>query len=286
MPGRKSLQPKAPPARRAGPADLRLRGQGSLTLAVDGHDLAGEARMGLLRAVAGQGSITRAAQAFGISYKAAWDAIDAMNRLAGRPLVARASGGRGGGSTRLTEHGARLLERYEQVAAVHQRFLALLDAGAMDLDHDFSLLQVVNMKTSARNQWTGHIRAIRAGAVNDELELELPGGARIVAIVTHESTRALNLQVQQAVVALVKSSAVVLATGLGEARVSARNRLDGVVEAVKPGAVNAEVLVRATGGTPVVGIVSSAAVAELGLAAGVPVTALVKASDVILATAA
>jgi molybdate transport system regulatory protein len=242
--------------------------------------------MGLLRAVAEQGSITRAAQAFGISYKAAWDAIDAMNRQAGRPLVARASGGRGGGSTQLTEHGRRLLERYEQVAAVHQRFLGLLDAGAMDLERPFSLLEVVTMKTSARNQWTGHIRAIRAGAVNDEVELELPGGTRIVAIVTHESTRALNLQVQQAVVALVKSSAVVLATGLGEARLSARNRFDGVVEAVKAGAVNAEVRVRAAGGTAVVGIVTAGAVAELGLAPGVPVTALVKASDVILATTA
>ena len=34
-----------------------------------------------------------------MSYKAAWDAIDTMNNLAGTALVVRATGGRGGGGT-------------------------------------------------------------------------------------------------------------------------------------------------------------------------------------------
>jgi molybdate transport system regulatory protein len=263
----------------------RLQLHGSLWMSVDGQDIGGHGRIKLLRAVAEQGSITRAAQAFGMSYKAAWDAINRMNELAGEPLVERVIGGRGGGSTQLTEHGRRVIARYAQVDAVHQRFIRLLDEGAMDLDEEFSLLKVLNVKTSARNQWVGSISAIRAGAVNDEVEVLLPGGARLLATVTRTSTETLGLRLKQTVIVLVKSSAVLLATGLQEARVSAGNRLEGVVTAVTPGAVNAEVLVEAEGGVPVVAIVTQASVEALGLRPGAAVTALVKASDLLLATA-
>jgi molybdate transport system regulatory protein len=269
--------------RRARSQALGLKG--SLWIVSGDSSLGGHGRIALLQAVAEHGSITQAAKAFGMSYKAAWDAIDTMNRLSGTPLVERSTGGRGGGSTVLTEQGRRLVARYGQIDAVHQRFLALLSEGGMDLTREFSLLEVLNMKTSARNQWVGSVSALRAGAVNDEVELQLPGGAKLTAIITHESTVALGLQPQQTVVALVKSSAVLLAAGLGDAKVSARNRLDGTVRSVTPGSVNAEVVVDAAGGLSVVAIVTRGAVQELGLAPGSAVTALVKASDVILAVA-
>ncbi len=260
-----------------------LQVRGSRWIAVGEQPLGGHGRMALLRAVAEQGSITQAARAFGMSYKAAWDAIDLMNELSGVPLVERVTGGRGGGGTRLTEHGLRLLERYEQLDAVHQRFVELLARQGMDLALDFSLLKVLNVKTSARNQWVGTVSAIRAGAVNDEVEILLPGPSRLVAVVTRESTDALGLRLQQTVIAMIKASAVLLATGLAGAKVSARNRLDGRVVAVRPGAVNAEVTVEAAGGLRVVAIVTQASVVALGLEPGSAVTALVMASDVILA---
>ena len=49
------------------------------------------------------------------------------------------------------------------------------------------------MKTSARNQFLGKVTAIKKGAVNDEVDLEIAGGLKIVAIVTHESTEGLGL---------------------------------------------------------------------------------------------
>lgn len=264
----------------------RLQLQGALRVAVGGHELGGHGRIALLRAIVEHGTLTRAAQAVGMSYKAAWDAINAMNALAGQALVERVTGGRGGGSSQLTPHGLRLLQRYEQIDAVHQRFLQLLEREAMDLEREFSLLNALNMKTSARNQWVGTVSAIRAGAVNDEVEIELPSGLRLSAIITHESTEALRLRVKQTVIVLVKSSAVLLATELGDAKLSARNRLDGQVTTITPGAVNAEVTVLAEGGTPVVAIVTQASVAGLGLQVGSAVTALIKASDLILATVA
>ena len=209
-----------------------------------------------------------------------------MNALAGEPLVERTAGGRGGGFTKLTPYGLKLVERFEQVDAAHRRFVAALDRAGMDLGRDFSILEVLNMRTSARNQWEGTVTALRAGAVNDEVEVTLAGGARIVAIVTRESTSSLPLRVRQGVIALVKSSAIVLATGLSDAKISADNRLEGTVTRVVPGAVNAEVAIDADGGVPVVAIVSQGAVASLGLREGARVTVLVKPSDVILAVVA
>ena len=54
-------------------------------------------RLALLEQIAEQGSITRAAKAAGLSYKAAWDAIDELNNLSEQPLVSRNVGGKGGG---------------------------------------------------------------------------------------------------------------------------------------------------------------------------------------------
>lgn len=263
----------------------RLDVRGSIWISVGGDSLGGHGRVALLRAVDQHGSITQAAKAFGMSYKAAWDAINRMNELSRTPLIERAVGGRGGGSTRLTEHGRRLIERYEQVDAIHQRFVELLDQGAMDLDQEFSLLKVLNMKTSARNQWMGKVTAVRSGAVNDEVEVTLPGGQRLAAIITRESTQALGLKTEQAVIALVKASSVLLATDLQGTRISARNRIEGKVHALAPGAVNAEVILKTEDGLEVVAIVTQGAVAELALTPGASATALVKASDVILAVA-
>lgn len=262
-------------------APLALKG--SLWINAGEQSLGGHGRMALLRAVAEQGSITHAAKAYGMSYKAAWDAIDTMNTLAGEPLVERVIGGRGGGFTRLTDRGQRLLQRFEEVDAVHQRFLRVLDEGGMNLDEEFSLVKVLQMKTSARNQWAGTVSAVRGGAVNDEVEIEVGGGVRLTAVVTRESTEALGLRPRKTAIVLVKSQAVLLATDLGEARVSTRNRLDGVVRTLTPGAVNAEVEVQTAPGLVIVAIVAQAIVKELGLAPGVPVTALIKASDIVLA---
>lgn len=267
-------------------ANNRLELQGSLWIAVGGESLGGRERIDLLRAVADQGSITHAAKAHGISYKAAWDAIDAMNTLAGEPLVERSTGGRGGGSTRLTARGQRLVERFEQIDAAHKRFLELLDEQSIDLEQPFSLLKVLNMKTSARNQFVGTVTSLRSGAVNDEVEITLPGGTRIVAVVTQESVRSLGLRTQMTAIALVKSSSIMLATDLEGARVSARNQLAGKVSGVTPGAVNTEVVIELDGGGNIAAIITAASAKSLGLAPGARAVALFKATSVILAVTA
>ncbi|MCA8155221.1 LysR family transcriptional regulator, partial [Burkholderia contaminans] len=59
---------------------------GELWLRAGEQTLGGATRIALLAAIGDTGSITRAAKAVGLSYKAAWDAVDTMNNLAGEPL--------------------------------------------------------------------------------------------------------------------------------------------------------------------------------------------------------
>ena len=71
------------------------------------------------------------------------------------------------------------------------------------------------MKISARNQLIGTIKKITTGAVNAEVVLALPGGGEIVSVVTKASVVALKLKKGSAVVAVIKSSDVLLAVPCG-----------------------------------------------------------------------
>ncbi len=138
------------------------------------------------------------------------------------------------------------------------------------------------MNVSARNVFKGKITTLINGAVNAEVELTLPGGDRIVAIVTENSVRSLALAVGQEAIAHVKAPWVIVLAGKPEVRFSARNQLAGQVSSVRKGAVNSEVAIALPGGSTVHAVVTNEAALELGLKEGVPATALIKASHVVL----
>jgi len=249
--------------------------------------LGGAQRIALLAAIGETGSITSGAKAVGISYKAAWDAVDAMNNLAGETLVIRSTGGKGGGGTRLTPRALALIDTFRAVDREHRLFLERAGAAIAGFPEDWQLIGRIGMKTSARNQWYGKVSAIRRGTVNDEISLALPGGQTVVAVVTHESTETLGLAVDAEAVALVKASSVLLVADDGAAdRLSTRNRLRGTVSAVQRGAVNAEVSLTLDGGAVVTAVVTNESVDELGIAEGQTLVAAFKASSVILGVTA
>ena len=138
------------------------------------------------------------------------------------------------------------------------------------------------MKISARNAFEGSITALVDGKVNAEIEVTTPGGDRIVAIVTEGSVAALGLAVGKPAVAYVKAPWVMVLAGDGSVKFSARNQLAGVVDSVQKGAVNSDVAIRLAGGALVHAVITNEAVLELGLKAGVPACALIKASHVVL----
>lgn len=138
------------------------------------------------------------------------------------------------------------------------------------------------MLTSARNEFPGKVTAIQEGAVNDEIELTLAGGDRIVAVITRQSTLALGLKIGSEAIALVKAPWVILAAPESRIRLSTRNRLQGVVREVNVGAVNTEVILDLQGGNTLAAIITQDSATSLGLAAGKPLLAFFKASHVII----
>lgn len=138
------------------------------------------------------------------------------------------------------------------------------------------------MQISARNVFHGTITQVSSGTVNAEVEIATAGGDALTAIVTLESVRALGLVAGMAAVAYVKAPWVMVLAGAGDARLSARNRLAGTVRQLHRGAVNTEVGIELAGGQIVYAVITNEAALELGLRPGVPATALIKASHVVL----
>ncbi len=137
------------------------------------------------------------------------------------------------------------------------------------------------MKISARNALAGSVTKVTRGAVNAEVDLTLQGGETIVAIVTNTSVDSLGLKEGKSSYAIIKASSVILAKGL-QGKLSARNVLAGKIEAVHDGAVNSEVILKLSHGTSLVAVITRESVKALALKAGDDVTAIVKASSVIV----
>ena len=256
--------------------------KGRLLLEKDGASFLGGKRVELLEAIEKHGSINSAAKAVGMSYKGAWDAIDAMNNQSEKPLVVRTTGGRHGGGTQLTGHGKRIVSLFR---AGETEYQAILDDLVAKMEHFDAFQQIVrrfSMRTSARNQFFGSIERLTRGAVNADVRIAIDGKNRIAAVVTLESADVLGLEVGMEVYALVKAPSVMLATDPG-GKFSAENRFFGKVERIHAGAVNSEVILSLDGGKTVTSIVTHETLGRMGLAEGMEACALFSASSVILA---
>jgi molybdate transport system regulatory protein len=228
----------------------RLTGQ--LEVGTDSGSFLGPTRARLLEAIAEHGSINRAARHVPLSYKAAWDAVEAMNQQAAEPLVLRSTGGRAGGGTRLTEHGQRVLALYRALQAELQ---ATLDSVAVhagteprgDQPAFRRLLRRLAVRSSARNQFTGTVDALHDDGEGVSVSLRLSGGASMMASVTRDSAAQLALAPGAEVVALVKAPSVRLCLQPAQARGLA-NRLWGTVRGVVRGTTRAEVTLALQGG--------------------------------------
>jgi len=253
---------------------------GRLWLSKSDHSFLGKGRIELLEQIGETGSISKAAKAMKMSYKAAWDAVDAMNNLAEEPLVERSTGGKGGGGTHLTSYARELITTYRVLEEEHERFLHNLSLRINEGGH-LRLLERMTLRVSARNQLLGKVIKIHKGAVNSEVVLRLKGEDTITAIVTNDSIKSLDLRIDTEAYALFKAGSVMLTTDRNLV-LSTRNRFEGNVVRISRGSVNSEVIVNLAGGSTICATLTNEAIDELALEEGMAVTAFCKASSVIL----
>ena len=67
------------------------------------------------------------------------------------------------------------------------------------------------MKLSARNILKGKVVKVTKGAVNSEVILELPGGEKLVSIITNTSVKSLGLVKGKEAYAVIKASSIMVA---------------------------------------------------------------------------
>ena len=235
----------------------------------------------LLIAIQDCGSISAAAKEVGISYKTAWDRIDSMNNLSEKPLVVRSAGGAQGGGTVLTELAQQIIEGFQALQDRHSAFVERLGDNVHRVEDLASFMKRSALLTSARNQYRGKITSIREGSVNSEIELRISDSAVLIAHITRDSCHSMELQLGDTVIALIKSSWILLSKEVN-VLTSARNKLIGEIVKINPGEVNSEVIIDLGNGKSICSILTNPSVAELELAIGDTACALFKASSVIL----
>jgi len=244
----------------------------------------GRERIRLLEAVAREGSISAAARATGITYKAAWDAIDAMNNLFGQPLVAGQTGGKRGGGATLTPEGLRLVETFHRLEGELARAFHALEPDLTGTGLTAAnLMWGFFMRTSARNALRGTVAAVTDGAVNAEVALRVSDQTTLTAVITRDSVRDLGLFPGREATALIKAPFVILALAGEARRTSVRNRVEGTVCRREEGAVNAEITLDIGGGKTLTAIITRHSADDLDLKVGQPACALIDASHIILA---
>ena len=256
-----------------------------LTLKTDDAPAAvGRDRIPLLEAVAREGSITAGARAVGLTYKAAWDALDAMAKLFGRPLLEKRAGGRAGGGASLTPTGVRVIQAFHRLEAELARMVRAVEPDLAGTGiSPFNLVSGLLMKTSARNALRGTVSAMLFDALSTEVAVSISENALLYALVTNESVRELGLCVGREVIVLVKAPFVVVAPGEEQPRVSVRNRVKGVVRRCETSAVNAEIVLDIGDGKTLAATITAQSARDLDLAPGRPAYALFDAAHVIVA---
>jgi molybdate transport system regulatory protein len=212
-----------------------------------GHHIS-DKRLAVLRWVAQSGSISQAAREVGISYKAAWQAIDTLTSLSGANLVERTVGGAGGGGAQITPEGLRLLDLAAELASARQRVLTQFAGGA-------ALAGGLGLRTSMRNQLPCTVVQLRASYDQDPVVVASlcgPGGSVLEASLTRESADLLGLAEGLVVWAMCKATAVSVSAGLpgGQARIrfSGMGILQGQVQRISVGADRDEVSLALHGG--------------------------------------
>lgn len=252
----------------------------NLTLELSDQPFLLEKRIQLLNAIKQHGSISKAAKAVPMSYKAAWDAVDTMNNLSHTPIVSRETGGKGGGGTTLTEYGENLLKTYSILKEEQKRFLERLKQ-VTDVDKGtLKTIGRLSMQISARNQLSGTIEKIIRGKVNTQLHVQLKSGNRLVSVITNNAVESLGLDAGDDVTAIFKATSVLLATG--EIQISAQNKFEGIVESIDVGKINAEVVLSMGDLDRIVAVVTKESVEALKIAPGSKVCAVIKATDIMI----
>ncbi|HMF06343.1 MAG TPA: molybdenum-dependent transcriptional regulator [Methylocella sp.] len=253
-----------------------------VALRAGGRLLIGRERISLLEAVMKHKSITKAAEAAGFSYKTAWDAVNAINNLLPRPAFITRTGGSHGGGAEITDEGRRLIRAFRRLEEKLGRISAAIAEEGLEHEEDL-LFWGIGLKLSVRNAFFCKVIKITSAKVNVEVKLEVSPGFLITAGVTNASVSELGLAPGRHCVAMVNASSILVAQESASLRISARNKVRGVVIGRTDDDTASEIAIDSGGGKTITAVVTREGADEAGANIGAQVLAIFKTPHVILA---
>ena len=191
-------------------------------------------RIDILRRLQDAGSISEAARRAGVSYKAAWQAIDILSNLAGTPLVEKVVGGAGGGGAQLTKAGQELLKASSELELAKSQVVKKALSKTKPEDSP----PFLGLRTTMRNQFPCTVSAIRKKASLVQVELHSKGGTAFHSNITASSAELFDLHIGQQVLVLCKATAVHIQKASSDKN---KNVVHGIVVRKSRGTTSGEV---------------------------------------------
>jgi molybdate transport system regulatory protein len=173
---------------------------GKIWIEFQGKPLLGKGGAEILKEIEAEQSLSKAAAKLGMSYRYVWNYVQEIHHALGETVVETYKGGKaGGGGAKLTVTGKSLLEEYTRLEGYLSEFLA-----------DPKNAEVKRVKLSARNNLKGKVIAVEKGVITAKVKIEVKVPATITAVITKEAVEDLELKVGDEVVAIVKSTEVIV----------------------------------------------------------------------------
>jgi molybdate transport system regulatory protein len=166
-----------------------------------GKPVLGKGGAEILKELAKQESISKAAKKLGMSYRYVWNYLEKIEKAIGEPVIETYRGGRvGGGGAKLTRLGAGLLEEYRRL----EEYL-----GEVLSDREY--WEVIGLKISARNRWKGKVLSVEKGQITAKVKIQMVVPGVVTAVISREAVEDLDIKVGDEVEAVVKATEVMVA---------------------------------------------------------------------------
>jgi molybdate transport system regulatory protein len=166
-----------------------------------GEPLLGKGGAEILEAIRKTNSISKAAEAVGMSYRYVWNYLDQIKKVLNESSVTTVKGGKGGGGgANLTPMGMSLLKEYQRLEDYVGEILG-----------DEEYWEAVGLKISARNKLKGIVKSVEKGDIVAKVKIEVTAPASVTALISSEAVEDLDIKKGDKVEAVVKATEVMIA---------------------------------------------------------------------------
>lgn len=178
--------------------NTRMKPTIKLWVQIDDEPVGGEGRIELLQTIDEEGSLNSAAKKLGMSYRHVWGTIKKLEKRLGFKLVKSEKGGSGGGGSKLTDKGLKLVDQYNRMYDVLNKMIKTE-----------TFWENMSTEISARNHLKGEVLNVDLGEVGAKIKIKVEP-SKMTAFITKEAAEDLELEKGDEVEAIVKATEVMV----------------------------------------------------------------------------